>query len=115
MINWDDLKHIHVIRKLEQILAQWFNTEIFFVDEKGFLKNHDISNIKTEFKNPLFKTLLKSEPGKEKFLQSVRESNETLFNGSEKNLVFTGPFGFEKAFVSQINVEGEYPSFNAAK
>jgi len=108
MINWDDLKHIHVIRKLEQILAQWFNTEIFFVDEKGFLKNHDLSNIKTEFKNPLFKMLLKSEVGREKFLQSTQESNETLFNGSEKNLVITGPFGFEKAFVSQINVEGEY-------
>ena len=33
MINWEELKHIHVIRKLDEILAQWFHTDIFFVDE----------------------------------------------------------------------------------
>jgi hypothetical protein len=40
MINWEELKHIHVIRKLEEILATWFNTEIFFVDERGQVRNY---------------------------------------------------------------------------
>ena len=38
MINWEELKQIHVIKKLEAILAQWFNTDIFFVDDRGVVQ-----------------------------------------------------------------------------
>jgi len=41
MINWEELKHIHVIKRLQEILANWFYVEIFFADEKGFLKNFE--------------------------------------------------------------------------
>ena len=44
MINWEELKHIHVIRKLEEILGQWFHTDIFFVDERGAVRNYDRSS-----------------------------------------------------------------------
>lgn len=59
MINWEELKHIHVIRKLEGILAQWFHTEIFFVDERGQVRNYDPQDRQREFKNPLSATLLR--------------------------------------------------------
>lgn len=117
MINWDELKHIHVIRKLEQVLAQWFNTEIFFLDERGTVKNYDPLDRQREFKNPLCATLLPKEKGREYLLKAMSEMNESLadkvVNGTSdgkegKWNVFAGPLGFEKAVVSPIVVENEY-------
>ncbi|RYZ64897.1 MAG: nitrogen fixation protein NifA, partial [Proteobacteria bacterium] len=53
MINWEELKHIHVIRKLETILAQWFNVEVFFVDDRGSVRNFDAADRAREVRNPL--------------------------------------------------------------
>ena len=33
MINWDEFDHIHVIKKLRQILNTWWNIDIVFTDE----------------------------------------------------------------------------------
>ncbi len=35
MINWEELKHIHVIKKLDEILSSWFNTAILIADGQG--------------------------------------------------------------------------------
>ena len=40
MINWEELKHIHVIRKLEEVLSSWFNTAILIADGHGVIRNH---------------------------------------------------------------------------
>ena len=63
MINWEELKHIHVIRKLEEILGQWFHTDIFFVDERGQVRNYDLLDRHREFKNPLSAALLAEGEG----------------------------------------------------
>ena len=45
MINWDEFEHIHVIRKLKQVLTSWWNIDTVFTDENlythllyGFLR-----------------------------------------------------------------------------
>lgn len=38
MINWDEFEHIHVIKKLKQILASWWNIDVVFTDETGALR-----------------------------------------------------------------------------
>jgi two-component system, NtrC family, response regulator HupR/HoxA len=38
MINWDEFEHIHVIKKLKQILNSWWNIDVLFTDERGQLK-----------------------------------------------------------------------------
>ena len=65
MINWEELKHIHVIRKLEDILGQWFHSEVFFVDERGVVRNFDSIEKGREFKNPLAAAFLSREKGRE--------------------------------------------------
>jgi two-component system, NtrC family, response regulator HupR/HoxA len=107
MINWDELKHIHVIRKLEQILAQWFYTEIFFLDEKGQVQNYDPTDRQREFKNPLCANLLPKDKGREILLTAMSKANEKLIAEQKQHLVMTGPLGFEQAFVSAIVSEGE--------
>lgn len=108
MINWDELKHIHVIRKLEQILAQWFHTEVFFLDERGGVKNYDPLDRQREFKNPLCATLLPNEAGRGLLLAALSKGAEGLFQNGQKHLVFDGPIGFEKVVAVPITVDGEF-------
>lgn len=50
MINWDEFEHIHVIKKLRQVLATWWNVDVVFTDERGMVKGLD--GYKTPFANP---------------------------------------------------------------
>lgn len=50
MINWNDFEHIHVIKKLKQILHSWWSVDIVFTDERGHLKGMDGDKI--SFVNP---------------------------------------------------------------
>ena len=34
-INWAELKDLHVISKIQELITQWFNAEIFFTDLSG--------------------------------------------------------------------------------
>ena len=33
MINWKEIKGLHVIQRLEQIISKWYGVEVFFTDE----------------------------------------------------------------------------------
>ena len=50
MINWDEFEHIHVIKKLKQILGAWWNIDLVFTDERGHLKGFD--RTKTTLSSP---------------------------------------------------------------
>lgn len=108
MINWEELKHIHVIRKLEQILAHWFHTEVFFIDERGNVRNYDSNDRQREFRNPVCAALLPREKGREALLKAMASANEKLFQSQKPNLEIDGPLGFEKGFISRISIDGEY-------
>jgi two-component system response regulator HupR/HoxA len=108
MINWEELKHIHVIRKLEGILAQWFHTDIFFVDERGQVRNFDLLDRHKEFKNPLATLLLQKEKGREFVMKSIAEANEKVFKGDTQHVAMMGPAGVESVFVSRITVDNEF-------
>src|SRR6201989_2976157 len=105
MVNWEELKHIHVIRKLEENLAQWFNTDIFFVDERGQVRNYDPTDRQREFKNPLSASLLPKEKGRQWLLKAVTEANEAAFKSDQSHIVVDGPVGVEKILVSRIAVD----------
>jgi len=108
MINWEELKHIHVIRKLEEVLAQWFATEIFFVDERGNVKNYDPLDRQREFKNPLCATLLPKDKGRELVLKAFSAASEKVYAGDKPRIVFEGPAGVEHMIASRISIENEY-------
>ena len=108
MVNWDELKHIHVIRKLEEILAQWFNTDIFFLDERGQLRNLDFTDESRTFKNSLSRALLSNERGRLIFAKTMVDVGETTAKGEQSRYSVVGPTGLEKFLVSRIQVDQEY-------
>lgn len=108
MINWEELKHIHVIRKLEEILAQWFNTDIFFVDERGNIRNYDPNDRNKEFKNPLSSAFLGKERSRLLFAKSLAEANEKILQANQPSLTLSGPAGIERVLVSRITADNEF-------
>ncbi|MBC7386634.1 MAG: sigma-54-dependent Fis family transcriptional regulator [Cryobacterium sp.] len=101
MINWEELKHIHVIRKLQSILTQWFSTEVFFVDERGVIRNFDPTDRQREWKNPLAAEYVR-EKTRERFFKHVSEMNEAALKSNKKAFVAKGPSGFEQVIVSRV-------------
>lgn len=108
MINWDELKHIHVIRKLQQIIGQWFHAEIFFLDERGVVRNYDPYDRQREFKNPIVANILPKEQGREWLLNYFREVSDSFSQNKDHHLVQQGPLGFEKFFAAKVVLDGEY-------
>lgn len=105
MINWQELKHIHVIRKLERVLGQWFGMEVFFIDERGQIRNLDE---KREWKNPLLQHSMKEPKLKERWLQAMAEVNEEAINVSQTRIVRKGIFGVEHIVASRIAHGGDF-------
>lgn len=108
MINWDELKHIHVIRKLGEILAQWFNTDIFFVDERGQVRNFDPNQVDHHLSNPLSSALLSKERGRLIFMKTLADACETANKSEQAHESLHGPAGIEHLVVSKINVGNEF-------
>lgn len=107
MIRWDDLKHIHVIRKLNQVLGQWFHTELFFFDEKGTLQGREFSP-KGEYANPLVAAFAAKETSRNGFLSWVQAQLDDLSRGAENRREILGPLGVEHVVCSRIVIEGEF-------
>ena len=76
MLNWGDFEHIHVIKRLKQILGSLWNIDIAFSDENGDLKN--INTQKSNFVNPAINELLKQESLQEDFKKNLLKSIEIL-------------------------------------
>ena len=81
MINWDEFEHIHVIKKLKQILASWWNVDIVFTDERGHIRGVDLKA--AHYVNPAVKLLLSKDASVDnltdvvsKTIEAVRQSNE---------------------------------------
>jgi len=104
MINWEELKHIHVIRKFEEILAQWFNTDIFYVDERGQVRNHP----GRDYRNPLSVLWTSQEKGRKTLFESIASANEKAFRSDQSQLVLPGPAGVESVVVSRIHLDQEF-------
>ncbi len=108
MINWDELKHIHVIRKLEGILAQWFHADIFFVDERGQIRNYETHDHPREFYNPVSRFFCAQESTRKHLFKIFSDTNEKIFQGSQNHWVIPGPLGIETILVSRISLDGEF-------
>ncbi|RYZ87339.1 MAG: nitrogen fixation protein NifA [Proteobacteria bacterium] len=76
MINWDEFEHIHVIRKLKQILGAWWNIDVIFTDERGQIKGFDQE--KTQFANPAVAFLMQKETAKSSIGEMVGKTIDDL-------------------------------------
>lgn len=76
MINWNDFEHIHVIKKLKQILHSWWSIDIIFTDERGQIKGLDSDKI--VFANPAVNFLIGKEATKASLAEVVSSTINEL-------------------------------------
>lgn len=76
MLKWDEFEHIHVIRKLKNIVGSWWNVDILFTDEMGRPTVSDLDSV-TAF-NPLTPKALKHDDLSVSFTQAVLRSIDEL-------------------------------------
>jgi two-component system, NtrC family, response regulator HupR/HoxA len=76
MINWDEFEHIHVIKKLKQILSSWWNIDVAFTDERGHLRGIDAAA--GTFMNPAVKVFFGKETATDSLSELVTKTIEDL-------------------------------------
>ena len=88
-INWDEFDHIHVIKKLKQILNSWWNIDILFTNEKGELQGEleEQKLKKIEFSNPILKHFLSFENVKSELIQMAKEALKEIRQTKCRNVI----------------------------
>ena len=86
MINWDEFEHIHVIRKLKEIISRWWNIDVFFADDRGNLKIIEKGQ-KRDYTNAVCNLVMQRDEGFDSLSEFVRNTVTELRKTSEKELV----------------------------
>ncbi len=92
MFQWDEFEHLHVVRKLKEILSQWWNVEIFFADERGFLRTIEKGQEKP-YKNSVLNLVINTERGFDSFAEFTQTITQKLRNSNSEFIKDTWPIG----------------------
>ncbi len=86
MINWDEFEHIHVIRKLKEVIAKWWHIDVFFADDRGNLKLIEKGQ-KRDYSNYVVNLLLSRADGYDSLAEFARNAVNELKRTQEKDMV----------------------------
>jgi len=86
MINWDEFEHIHVIRKLKEVISKWFQIDVFFADDRGNLKIIE-KGVKRDYSNPIINLIMQRDDGFEHLSEFVRNTVTDLRKSPEKDMI----------------------------
>ncbi len=76
MVKWNEFEHIHVIKKLKNIVGSWWNVDILFTNEMGQPTVSDFEKL-TSY-NPLTPSLFKKEELSKSFQETVSQCIDDL-------------------------------------
>jgi two-component system, NtrC family, response regulator HupR/HoxA len=85
MINWDEFEHIHVIRKLKEVISKWFSIDVFFADDRGNLKIYEKGS-KKELSNNVLNLLIKRDDGYDALSEFIRNMTMELRKSQDRDL-----------------------------
>jgi transcriptional regulator with PAS, ATPase and Fis domain len=100
VIDWNGLKELHAIKKLNTILSRWYELELFFCDHNGNLKAHD------KIDNRFLKIYLEQPGAKEKFNQDIKDQIGKICEGSLFSIGSPHIFGMAKAVHLNNDLQG---------
>ncbi|MGH1467494.1 MAG: sigma-54 interaction domain-containing protein [Bdellovibrionales bacterium] len=76
MVKWDEFEHIHVIKKLKNIVGSWWNVDVFFTNEMGQLTISDFEKLTAH--NPITPSLFQKEALSQSFQETVSKCIDDL-------------------------------------
>ena len=106
MINWDEFEHIHVIKKLKQILNSWWNIDVVFTDERGQMRGGDPKL--ASFCNPAVSTFLNKDTSIASLAETLQKSlDEIRQSGARYAVRKWETAGFDMAIIP-IMIENDF-------
>ena len=105
MINWNEMRELHVVSKLESILNRWFNVELFFVDLNGKIHSNQFQK-DYQTNNPVFKLLVNSQHGYDVLLQAIENLQDNSRGKTDSYFFFSEILGMELC-VCPVKIENE--------
>jgi len=105
MIDWKTIKELHVSKKLEQIIGNWFGLDIFYADEHGriqFIGQQDYP-----YKSPFLKLQMNHSFGHEWLESDVEKVFEAFSNADESWMEFESFFPQTWGYAHKVLVDGE--------
>jgi transcriptional regulator with PAS, ATPase and Fis domain len=106
MINWDEFEHIHVIKKLKQILNSWWNIDVVFTDERGQLRGTDPKT--AHFCNPAVTTFLSKETSLTSLAEAVQKALDDIRTSENRYSIRKWETaGFDMAILP-IHIENDF-------
>ena len=107
MINWNEIRELHVISRLEQIIKKWFGVEIFYTDEHYKIRSRLLEK-DYEFNSHFLKIQMKMGHGYDVLVQDIEKVTDLLNEVGESTVVFDSFFPNVKGVASRISVDGVY-------
>lgn len=106
MFDWSEFEHLHVVRKLKEILSDWWNVEVFFADDRGFLREIDREEAKT-FKNAVMNLILNTSAGFDSFSEFAKHITQEIRKAEKEHLTETWNMGLS-ATIFPIYISDEF-------
>lgn len=106
IIDWKTIKDLHVNKKMEQIVGQWFDLDFFYVDEQGRIQN-DFKAKDYNFFSHFFKVQMGHNYGQEWLEQDVEKIFEGIRNEGELVYEYKTFFPHVHGMVAKVVVDGE--------
>lgn len=107
MINWKEMKNLHVISKLSEILHKWYGTELIWSDAHGKIKSSHLEK-NYELRSPFFKSQLSMPHGHEFLHQDLEKTTDFLKGHKDASYICDSFFKHVKGVASKVIVDGEY-------
>lgn len=77
MIQWEEFEHIHVIRKIREVVGNWFQVDIVFLDDQGRIKNFEKGQKKL-WSNTLVANVVTKDAGYDFLAQTLEKASSHL-------------------------------------
>ena len=104
VVNWQDFDKLIMIRKLRDLVGEWWNVQMHFTDEKGLLRGVPSGKFFSPL-NPISEAIVKDPKG---FNWTMEEVKKTTINASisKRPQVVRNDSGFSALFVP-LRVKGK--------
>ncbi len=106
MIKWEDFEHIHVVRKIREVVGSWFHVDIFLADEQGRIKNLERGEKKL-WANTLLSQVLARPEGFDYLAQTIEKINSQILKSDVRSIDFNFIPGVKGVAFSIVS-EGEF-------
>ena len=104
MIDWKNIKDLHVNKKLEQVIGKWFGVDIFYTDKHGNIHG-DLEN--NDFESHFFKLQFSLPHGQQILSQDIEKGIELVENADKQCYYFDSFFPHVRVLAAKIEVDGE--------